>query len=99
MSQLSLDKFGENLPVSGVAAFSQVVVGLGVGLLVANKIDHVARRGIAIGLISAGVATLVPFVWGVASHISHRPGSRRSMRKRLESIRDDSGLAEGDSAF
>ncbi len=99
MSQLSLDKFGENLPVSGVAAFSQVAIGLGVGLLVADKIGHHARRGIAIGLISAGVATLVPFIWGVASNISHRPGSRRSMRKRLESIRHDPGLAGGDTAF
>ncbi len=99
MSQLSLDKFGENLPVSGVVAFSQVAIGLGAGLIVADKIGHNARRGLAIGLISAGVATLVPVVWGVASNISHRPGSRRTMRKRLESIRHDSGLAEGDEAF
>jgi len=99
MSQLSLDKFGENLPVSGVAAFSQDTIGLGAGLIIADKIGHNARRGLAIGLISAGVATLVPVVWGVVSNISHRPGSRRTMRKRLESIRHDSGLAEGDEAF
>jgi len=99
MSQLSLDKFGENLPVSGVVAFSQVAIGFGVGLIVADKIGHNARRGVAIGLISAGVATLVPIVWGVASNISHRPGSRRTMRKRLESIRYDSGISGSDNAF
>ena len=60
MSQLSLDKFGENLPVSGVVAFSQVAVGLGIGILVADRIGSNARRGLAIGLLSAGVATLVP---------------------------------------
>ncbi len=91
MSQLSLDKFGENLPVSGVVAFSQVAVGLGIGLMVADRIGHNARRGLAIGLVSAGVATLVPVVWGVISNISHRPGSSRTMRKRLDGIRRAAG--------
>jgi hypothetical protein len=99
MSQLSLDKFGENLPVSGVVGLSQVVIGLGVGLVVADRIGQNARRGLAIGLISAGAAALVPVVWGVISNISHRPGSSRSMRKRLESIRHDHGFAGGDNAF
>ncbi|MFA7344812.1 MAG: hypothetical protein WC003_10940 [Terrimicrobiaceae bacterium] len=91
MSQLSLDKFGENLPVSGVVAFSQVAVGLGVGLLVADRIGRNARRGLAIGLLGAGVATLVPVVWGVISNFSHRPGSSRTMRKRLDAIRRAAG--------
>ena len=34
MSQLSLDKFGENLPVSGIVGFSQVAIGLGAAALV-----------------------------------------------------------------
>jgi len=93
MSQLSLDKFGENLPVSGVVAFSQVAIGLGVGLIVADRLGRNARRGLAIGLVSAGVATLVPVVWGVVSNISNRPGSSRSMRKRLESIRRAPGVS------
>ncbi len=91
MSQLSLDKFGENLPVSGVIAFSQVAVGLGVGILVADRIGRNARRGLAIGLLSAGVATLVPVVWGVISTIRHRPGSSRTMQKRLDGIRRAAG--------
>ncbi len=91
MSQLSLDKFGENLPVSGVVAFSQVAVGLGVGLLVADRLGRNARRGVAIGLLSAGVATLIPVVWGVISNFSHRPGSSRTMQKRLDGIRRAAG--------
>jgi len=93
MSQLSLDKFGENLPVSGVVAFSQVATGLGVGLIVADRIGHNARRGLAIGLISAGVATLVPVVWGIVSNIRRRPDSSRAMRKRLDGIRRAPGVA------
>jgi hypothetical protein len=91
MSKLSLDKFGENLPVSGVVAFSQVAIGLGVGLLAADRIGHNARRGVAIGLVSTGVATLLPLVWGVFSTISHRPGSSRTMQKRLDGIRRAAG--------
>lgn len=91
MSQLSLDKFGENLPVSGVVAFSQVAIGLGVGILVADRIGRNARRGLAIGLLSAGAATLVPIAWGVISNFSHRPGSSRTMQKRLDGIRRAAG--------
>lgn len=99
MSQLSLEKFGENLPVSGVVAFSQVAIGLGVGLVVADRIGHNARRTAAIALLSAGVAALVPVVAGVVTNISHRPSSRRGMHRRLESIRADSGLTDDESAI
>ncbi len=94
MSQLSLDKFGENLPVSGVVAFSQVAIGLGVGLLVADRIGQSARRSAAYALLSVGVASLVPVIVGVATNINNRPGSNRDMRKRLEGIRRGYGLDE-----
>ena len=92
MSQLSIDKFGENLPVSGVVAFSQVAIGLGVGLLVADRIGENARRNAAFALLGIGVASIVPVIVGVTSNISRRPGSSREMRKRLEGIRRGYGL-------
>ena len=92
MSQLSIDKFGENLPVSGVVAFSQVAIGLGVGLLVADRIGENARRNAAFALLGIGLASIVPVIVGVTSNISHRPGSSREMRKRLEGIRRGYGL-------
>ena len=95
MSHLSFDKFGENLPVSGVVAFSQVAIGLGVGLLVADRIGQNARRSAALALLSVGVASLVPLIVGVTTNISNRPGSSRDMRKRLEGIRRGYGL-DGD---
>lgn len=98
MSQLSLDKFGENIPVSGVVAFSQVAIGLGVGLLVSDRVSGVTRRALAISLIATGVAALVPVVAGIASAVSHRPGSRRTMNKRLDSIRHDSGFSHDENA-
>ena len=91
---MSLDNFGENLPASGVIAFSQVAIGLGAGLIAADRIGHNARRGIAIGLLSAGAAALVPVIWGIVSNVRHRPGSSHSMRRRLEGIRGDSGFSD-----
>lgn len=87
MSQLSLDKFGENLPVSGIVAFSQVAIGLGAGLLVADTIRSDARHSAGVALITVGAAALIPVVWGIASKISSRPESSRAMRKKLEGIR------------
>lgn len=89
MSQLSLDKFGENLPVSGIVGFSQVAIGLGAGFLVADSIGHNARRNAGLALITIGAAALVPLVWGIASKITSRPDSSRAMRKRLEGIRGE----------
>ncbi len=89
MSNLSLDKFGENLPVSGIVGFSQVAIGLGAGFLVADSIGHNARRNAGVALITIGAAALVPLVWGIASKISSRPDSSRAMRKRLEGIRGE----------
>ena len=70
MSQLSFDKFGENLPVSGVVAFSQVAIGLGVGLLVADRIGENARRNAAFALLGIGVASIVPVIVGVPGTVA-----------------------------
>lgn len=94
MSQLSLDKFGENLPVSGIVGFSQVAIGLGAGFLVAESIGQNARRSTGIALVGLGVAALVPIIWGITSKISSRPESSRAMRKRLEGIRGEYDAAQ-----
>ena len=94
MSQLSLDKFGENLPVSGIVGFSQVAIGLGAGFLVAESIGQNARRSAGIALVGLGVAALVPIIWGITSKISSRPESSCAMRKRLEGIRGEYDAAQ-----
>ena len=94
MSQLSLDKFGENLPVSGIVGFSQVAIGLGAGFLVAESIGQNARRSAGIALVGLGVAALVPIIWGIPSQSISRPESSRAMRKRLEGIRGEYDAAQ-----
>lgn len=99
MSFFSLNKFGENLPVTGIGAFSQAAVGIGVGLLIADKLGRSARQRTAIALIGAGAATLLPFVVGIVSNVSNRPNSSRRVRQQLESIREDTGLSNGEEVY
>lgn len=94
MASLLISKFGENLPVTGLVAFSQAAVGVGVGLLVADKLEVSARQRTAIALISAGAAAIVPFIAGIYDRISHSPDSSWGMRRRLNSIREGEGFNE-----
>jgi len=95
MSSISLNKFGDNLPVTGIMALSQAAVGFGVGLLLADKFGRSARNRTAFALIGAGAATVLPLVAGVIANVNNRPDSSRRLRRQLESIRDDTGLSNG----
>lgn len=94
MSSISLNKFGDNLPVTGIVALSQAAVGFGVGLLLADKLGRNARQRTAIALIGAGAATILPLVAGIVSNVNNRPDSSRRVRQQLASIREGAGLAE-----
>ena len=93
MSSISLNKFGENLPVTSIVALSQVAVGFGVGLLLAEKMDRSARTRAAVALIGAGAATIFPIVAGIINNVNNRPGSSRDMERRLAGIRREAGVA------
>lgn len=96
MSTLPITKFGENLPVTGIVAFSQAAVGVGVGLLVADKMGEGARQKTAFALIGAGAAVVIPFAFGLYERISNRPSSSRRMRQQLNSIREDTGFPDSE---
>jgi len=93
-------KLGRNVPpmITGVIAASQVITGFGLGLLVAEKVKRSSREPAALALIGAGVATLVPaIIVGMIEQVVNRPTSRRLMKRRLESIRGNSGLSEAEA--
>ncbi|MEI6340020.1 MAG: hypothetical protein WCQ57_15795 [Verrucomicrobiota bacterium] len=91
------NKFGENLPVTGIVAFSQAAVGFGIGLLLADKIGRTARQRTAIALIGAGAATIFPLVYGIVANVNNRPDSSRSIRRQIEGIRRAHGVSDDDS--
>jgi hypothetical protein len=98
-SPLSLEKLGHNLPASGLAAASQAAMGFGAGLLLSGYLDRGVRHKLAVGMLTAGAAVVLPFIVGVVTRVSNRPESARRVRKQLESIRQDHGLDEHSEAL
>ncbi|MEX1118259.1 MAG: hypothetical protein WEB60_05635 [Terrimicrobiaceae bacterium] len=99
MSQLSINKFGDNLPVTGIIAFSQAAMGFGVGILLGDRLGRTTRHQAAIACLIAGAAALAPVVYSVVVNVRNRPSSSRRMKKQLESIRRDTGLTENSDQF
>jgi hypothetical protein len=99
MSSISYGKFGDTLPVTSMIALSQAAVGFGVGLLLAGKLNQTVRQRTAIAFIGAGAATILPLVAGAIADFNNRPDSSRRIRRQLASIREGTGLSNGDGAY
>jgi hypothetical protein len=87
------------LEVAGIVAVTQAAVGCGIGLLVASRLQSTARKITGWIMVSLGVASATPLVVGYFARSANRPGSARAMRRRLDSIRQDSGFSENADVF
>jgi len=85
-------KTPDHVPVTGLVALTQTALGFGAGLLVAGKMRRSAQKTTAIAMFSVGVISTLPLLVDVVVKLVNRPGSARDMRKRLNSIRRDSGV-------
>lgn len=88
---ISIPKTAEQLPLDGLLVLTRAALGLGVGMLVAEKIRRPVRHATAIALVSVGALAAVPLLVRVALERINRPESDRGSRNRLRSIRGDSG--------
>ena len=88
---LSIPKTGETLPLDGLLSLTRASFGLGVGLLIAERLNRPARQATAIALVSLGTLAVIPLLVKMAMARINRPESERVMRRRLRSIRGDSG--------
>jgi hypothetical protein len=88
---ISIPKTAEQIPLDGLLALTRTAIGLGVGILVADKIHRPLRQATAIALVSVGAIAAVPLLVKIALERINRPESERGSRNRLRSIRDDSG--------
>ena len=88
---VSIPKTSEQTPLENLLALTRTALGLGIGMLVADKIGRPARQATAIALMSVGALAAVPFLVKVALARINRPESDRGSRARLRSIRGDSG--------
>lgn len=96
---MPLSKDAETAPVAGLFALTQTIIGIGAGLLIADRLDEKSRNRAAIALIGAGVATSIPFIAGIISAVANKPGSARRARKQLASIRGDSGFPHSEGVL
>ncbi len=88
---ISIPKTGEQLPLENLLVLTRAAFGLGIGMLVADKIKRPVRQATAIALVSLGAIAAVPLVVRLAMERINRPESERGARNRLRSIRDDYG--------
>lgn len=87
---LTIPKSPEQLPLDSLLVLTRSAFGLGLGMLVADKIDRPVRQATAIALVSVGALAAIPLLVKVALERVNRPESERGSRNRLRSIRGDS---------
>jgi hypothetical protein len=88
---LSISKSPEQLPLESLLVLTRAAFGLGIGMLMADKLKRPMRNAAAITLVSIGALAAVPLVVKAALERINRPESERGSRARLRSIRGDSG--------
>jgi hypothetical protein len=96
---ISIPKTSEQLPMDSLLVLTRTAFGLGLGMLVADKIKRPVRQATAIALVSVGAMAAVPLLVKVAMERINRPESERGSRNRLRSIRGDSGYQDDNDAY
>ncbi len=88
---LSIPKTTEPLPLDSLWTLTRTAFGLGLGMMVAERLNRPARQATAIALVSVGALAVIPLLVKLAMERINRPESDRVMARRLRSIRGDSG--------
>ena len=83
----------EQDPLDNLLTLTRTAVGLGIGILLAEKIKQPARQATAIALVSIGALAVLPYVVKLALERINRPESERGSQARLRSIRGASGYS------
>src|ERR1700679_1849396 len=95
---LVMPKSSDALQTS-LLAITQTAVGCGIGLLIAGKLGRPAQKTTATTMISVGALLALPVLVGAIIRAVNRPESARGMRRRLNSIRQDSGFPDESEIF
>ncbi len=96
---ISIPKTAEQLPLDGLLVLTRTAFGLGLGMLVADRIRRPVRQATGIALVSVGALAAVPFLVKIALERINRPESERGSRNRLRSIRGDSGYPSENDVY
>jgi ABC-type molybdate transport system permease subunit len=92
MSSDNYNTVALSLPSAALLTISQTAIGCGIGILLANRISENKRNTAVVGMLLLAIATTAPALVGVIVELINGPQSKLGMRRRLRSIREDSGL-------
>src|SRR5919106_3576855 len=96
-SLISISKSSEDLPVAPLLVLTRAAIGLGLGLLVADKIKPPVRQLTAITLLGIGALAAAP--WLVKITVGQINRSEWGSRARLRSIRGDPGYTSDNDIY
>src|SRR5437870_831776 len=96
-SLISIPKSPEDLPVAPLLVLTRTAIGLGLGILIADKIKPPLRQAAAITLVAIGALAAAP--WLVKITVGQIYRSEWGSRARLRSIRGDSGYTSDNDIY
>ena len=96
-SLISISKSSEDLPVAPLLVLTRTAIGLGLGILVSEKIKPPLRQATAITLLAIGALAAAP--WLVKITVGQINRSEWGSRARLRSIRGDSGYTSDNDIY
>jgi len=98
-SLISISKTSEELPVAPLLVVTRTAIGLGLGILIAEKMKPPVRQMTAITLLAVGVLAAAPWLVKITIGQINRPESEWGSRARLRSIRGDSGYSSDNDIY
>jgi hypothetical protein len=96
-SLISISKSSEDLPVAPLLALTRTAIGLGLGILISDKIKPPLRQATAITLLAIGALAAAP--WLVKITVGQINRSEWGSRARLRSIRGDPGYSSDNDIY
>ena len=94
-----MPKTAEQLPLDPLLVVTRAAIGLGIGLMMADKIKPSIRQGAAIALVAIGALAAAPWLVKLTLGQINRPESEWGSRARLRSIRGDSGYTSDEGIY
>ncbi len=96
---ISISKTSEQLPVDPLLVVTRTAIGLGLGILMADKIKPPLRQAAAIALVVIGTLAAAPWLVKITLGQINRPESEWGSRARLRSIRGDVGYGSDNDVY
>ena len=96
-SLISISKSTEELPIAPLLVLTRTAIGLGLGILISEKLKPPLRQATAITLLAIGALAAAP--WLVKITAGQIDQSEWGSRARLRSIRGDSGYTSENDVY